>query len=381
MALEWRWLTLARAVLAWAGAGRACHWTVREFPVDSASPADACASTAIRQRDPSQPETPRLNSFVPLPTIDPPAARTRPRLPEWLRVNLPSGSPLAIFNATQTTLAENELHTVCEEARCPNIHDCWARGTATFMIAGKSCTRGCRFCSVETVKAPEPPDMNEPEHLADAVERMHLDHVVITVVNRDDLADGGAAHYKQCVEAVHRRLPKITIELLSSDLAGCEESLAQLLDGIPLAVFAHNVECVARLDRTVRDPRASFAQSIAVLRNAKRLRPDVFTKSSLMVGIGETDAEVSEAMQMLREADVDLLTLGQYLAPGKPGERFLPVDRFVTPAQFDAWADEARAKGFRGVASGPLVRSSFRAGELLEDARRFGNNQAGMTND
>jgi lipoic acid synthetase len=311
-----------------------------------------------------------LNSFVPLPTIDTPVERTRPRLPEWLRVNLPSGSPLALFNATQNTLAANELHTVCEEARCPNIHDCWARGTATFMIAGKSCTRGCRFCSVETLKAPEAPDAAEPEHLADAVERMHLDHVVITVVNRDDLADGGASHYRKCVEAVHRRLPKITIELLSSDLAGSEDSLQQLLDGIPLAVFAHNVECVERLDKTVRDPRASFAQSVAVLKNAKRLRGDVFTKSSIMVGLGETDAEVTAAMQQLRDANVDLVTLGQYLAPGKPGERFLPVDRFVTPAQFDAWADEAREMGFRAVASGPLVRSSFRAGQLLEQAQK-----------
>jgi lipoic acid synthetase len=311
-----------------------------------------------------------LNSFVPLPTIDTPVERTRPRLPEWLRVNLPSGSPLALFNATQNTLAANELHTVCEEARCPNIHDCWARGTATFMIAGKSCTRGCRFCSVETLKAPEAPDAAEPEHLADAVERMHLDHVVITVVNRDDLADGGASHYRECVEAVHRRLPKITIELLSSDLAGSEDSLQQLLDGIPLAVFAHNVECVERLDKTVRDPRASFAQSVAVLKNAKRLRGDVFTKSSIMVGLGETDAEVTAAMQQLRDANVDLVTLGQYLAPGKPGERFLPVDRFVTPAQFDAWADEAREMGFRAVASGPLVRSSFRAGQLLEQAQK-----------
>jgi lipoic acid synthetase len=310
-----------------------------------------------------------LNSFVPLPTVDLPTTRTRPRLPEWLRVNLPSGSPLAIFNATQNTLAANELHTVCEEARCPNIHDCWARGTATFMIAGKSCTRGCRFCSVETLRAPEPPDESEPEHLADAVERMHLDHVVITVVNRDDLADGGAAHYKRCVEAVHRRLPAITIELLSSDLEGCKTALAQLLDGIPLAVFAHNVECVPRLDRTVRDPRASFAQSLEVLRSAKRLRPDLHTKSSIMVGLGETDAEVSDAMRQLREADVDLLTLGQYLAPGKPGERYLPVDRFVTPEQFNIWADEASEMGFRAVASGPLVRSSFRAGQLLAQAR------------
>jgi lipoic acid synthetase len=296
--------------------------------------------------------------------------RTRQRLPEWLRVNLPSGSPLALFNATQNTLAANELHTVCEEARCPNIHDCWARGTATFMIAGKSCTRGCRFCSVETLRAPEPPDEAEPEHLADAVERMDLEHVVITVVNRDDLADGGAAHYKRCVEAVHRRLPRITVELLSSDLAGSEPALHHLLDGAPLAVFAHNVECVARLDSTVRDPRASFAQSLAVLRAAKRFRPDVFTKSSLMVGVGETDPEVSEAMQQLRDANVDLLTLGQYLAPGKPGERFLPVDRYVTPDQFNAWADEARRIGFRAVASGPLVRSSYRAGLLLEQARK-----------
>lgn len=311
-----------------------------------------------------------MNSYLPLPTIDPPAPRTRPRLPEWLRVNLPSGLPLATFNATQHTIDSKELHTVCEEARCPNIHDCWARGTATFMIAGKSCTRGCRFCSVETQRAPEPPDEAEPEHLADAVERMHLDHVVITVVNRDDLADGGADHYKRCVEAVHRRLPKISIELLSSDLAGDEAALHHLLEGAPLAVFAHNVECVARLDDTVRDPRASFNQSVAVLDSAKRLRPDVFTKSSIMVGLGETDAEVHEAMQQLRAADVDLLTLGQYLAPGKPGERFLPVDRFVTPAQFDTWAEEARAMGFRGVASGPLVRSSFRAGQLLEQARK-----------
>jgi lipoic acid synthetase len=316
-----------------------------------------------------------LNSFVPLPTIDPPLARTRQRLPEWLRVNLPSGSPLAIFNATQNTVAANELHTVCEEARCPNVHDCWARGTATFMIAGKTCTRGCRFCSVETLRAPEPPDESEPEHLADAVERMHLEHVVITVVNRDDLPDGGAAHYKRCIQAVHRRLPKITIELLSSDLAGSEPALDHLLDGAPLAVFAHNVECVPRLDHAVRDPRASFAQSLRVLRNAKRLRPDVFTKSSLMVGVGETDAEVVDAMRQLREANVDLLTLGQYLAPGKPGERFLPVDRYVSPEQFNAWADEAREIGFRAVASGPLVRSSFRAGQLLEQAKKSMNDK------
>lgn len=345
------------------------HWTAGRFSVDSA---------ALRRPSASTSENPQLNSFIPLPTIDPPAPRARPRLPEWLRVNLPSGSPLAVFNATHNTVADLQLHTVCEEARCPNIHDCWARGTATFMIAGKTCTRGCRFCSVETLRSPEPPDEAEPENLADAVERMHLEHVVITVVNRDDLADGGAAHYKRCVEAVHRRLPQITIELLSSDLGGSEAALTHLLDGAPLAVFAHNVECVPRLDRVARDPRASFELSLQVLRTARRLRPDVFTKSSLMVGLGETDAEVSAAMRQLRDADVDLLTLGQYLAPGRPGERYLSVDRFVSPAQFDAWADEAREMGFRGVASGPLVRSSYRAGQLFEQAR---TRESPMTND
>ena len=293
----------------------------------------------------------------------------RRRLPEWLRVNLPSGLPLARFNSTQDAVAANALHTVCEEARCPNIHDCWSRGTATFMVAGKTCTRGCRFCSVETLRAPEPPDPDEPAHLAAAVERMGLAHVVITVVNRDDLPDGGADHYKRCVEAVHARLPHVTIELLSSDLQGDEAALRHLLDGAPLAVFAHNVECVERLDRVVRDPRASFAQSIRVLRQAKRLRPDVFTKCSIMVGLGETDSEVTDAMQRLRGAGVELLTLGQYLTPGRPGERFLPVDRYVTPARFDRYAEQARELGFRAVASGPLVRSSFRAGQLLERAR------------
>jgi lipoic acid synthetase len=319
-----------------------------------------------------------LSPLPSLTIVDPSSRlRTRPRLPEWLRVNLPSGSPLTVFNATHDAVVSNALHTVCEEARCPNIHDCWARGTATFMIAGRQCTRGCRFCSVETLRNPEPPDPQEPEHLAAAVERMQLDHVVITVVNRDDLADGGAAHYKRCVTTVHNRLPDVTIELLSSDLAGKHQALASLLDDIPLAVFAHNVECVPRLDKVVRDPRASFAQSAQVLRSAKRLRPDLLTKTSIMVGLGETDAEVTSAMRQLRDADVDMLTLGQYLAPGRPGERFLPVDRFVSPDQFESWQMEARDLGFLAVASGPLVRSSFRAGQLLAHAKRgvFANAQ------
>jgi lipoic acid synthetase len=224
---------------------------------------------------------------------------------------------------------------------------------------------------VETLRNPEPPDADEPEQLAAAVERMRLEHVVITVVNRDDLADGGAAHYKRCVQAVNDRLPNVTIELLSSDLGGDDESLRFLLKDIPLSVFAHNVECVPRLDRLVRDPRASFAQSLGVLWRAKVLRPDLWTKSSLMIGLGETDEEVSDAMHQLRGAGVDMLTLGQYLAPGRPGERYLPVDRFVPPEQFDAWAVEAKTLGFLAVAAGPLVRSSYRAGLLLSEARRY----------
>jgi lipoic acid synthetase len=284
-------------------------------------------------------------------------------------VNLPAGQPLAILNSTQHAVADHGLHTVCEEARCPNLNDCWSRGTATFMVAGKECTRGCRFCSVETRRKPEPPDPNEPHELAAAVERMGLAHVVITVVNRDDLPDGGANHYKRCVQGVHDRLPDVTIELLCSDLAGNDTALENLLENIPLAVFAHNVECVPRLDREVRDPRASFTQSLQVLRRAKELRPDLWTKSSLMVGLGESNDEVTAAMRLLRGAAVDMLTLGQYLAPGRPGERFLPVDRFVAPEQFTAWAEEARGLGFRAVAAGPLVRSSYRAGLLLEQAR------------
>jgi len=303
-----------------------------------------------------------------LPIIDDMPAR--PRLPNWLRVNLPAGQPLAILNSTQHAVHEHGLHTVCEEARCPNLNDCWSRGTATFMIAGKECTRGCRFCSVETSRKPEPPDPREPQELAAAVERMGLAHVVITVVNRDDLPDGGADHYKRCVEAVHDRLPQVTIELLSSDLAGNDTALTYLLSNTPLAVFAHNVECVPRLDKLIRDPRASFEQSTRVLSRAKQLRADLWTKSSIMVGLGETDDEISGAMRKLREADVDMLTLGQYLAPGRPSERYVPVDRFVPPEQFAAWADEARGIGFRAVASGPLVRSSYRAGLLLEEARR-----------
>lgn len=286
-------------------------------------------------------------------------------------MGVPSGNALPIFNQTNGAVDGNSLHTVCEEARCPNINDCWGRGTATFMVAGKECTRGCRFCSVETLRTPPPVETDEPERLADAVERMGLKYVVITVVNRDDMADGGAAHYRACVDAVHNRLPKTGIELLGSDLAGDKHALALLLDGIALSVFAHNVECVPRLDSEVRDRRASFRQSTEILAESKQLRPDLVTKTSLMVGLGETDEEIYDAMKRLRnEAAVDLITFGQYLTPGRPGERFLSVNRYVPPEQFERYADQAYELGFSGVASGPMVRSSFRAGVLLEAARK-----------
>mgnify|MGYP003387013808 CR=1 FL=1 len=230
-------------------------------------------------------------------------------MPEWFRTTLPVGEAQIQFNETKSRVKENNLHTVCEEARCPNVHDCWGRGTATFMIAGQECTRSCRFCAVGTIKTPPALDENEPRDLAQAVSNMGISHVVITVVNRDDLDDGGASHYKECIKAVNEGEPKVTIEFLCSDLDGNMSALAYLLDESPLSVFAHNVECVPRLDQNVRDSRASFSQSLAILKEAKKLRPDILTKTSLMVGVGETDDEIEEALVMLREAGVDIITL------------------------------------------------------------------------
>ncbi len=292
-------------------------------------------------------------------------AKARTRLPEWFRTRLPTGELQKKFNETKNTVTENMLHTVCQEARCPNIHECWAAKDATFMVAGQECTRGCRFCAVGTIKRPPPLDEKEPASLAEAISNMGLNHAVITVVNRDDLPDSGAAHYRKCLEAVRESSPEVTLELLCSDLAGDYLALNSLLDGLELEVFAHNVECVPRLDSTVRDARASFDQSIGILLEAKRLRPDILTKSSIMVGLGETDDEILEALQLLRDANVDLVTIGQYLAPSP---NHLPVDRFPEPSRFDEWSSHIEDIGFLGWACGPLVRSSYRAGDLLAKA-------------
>ena len=289
----------------------------------------------------------------------------RKRLPTWFRTSLPTGEAQTRYNETRSSVHEHGLHTVCEEARCPNVHDCWGRGTATFMVAGEVCTRGCRFCAVGTEKSPPELDSSEPFELAEAVSRMRLEHAVITVVNRDDLEDGGAGHYRDCILAVSERCPDVGLELLCSDLDGALGALGELLEGLPLRVFAHNVECVPRLDSIVRDPRASFKQSLDILAEARRLRPDILIKSSIMVGLGEADREVSEAMRLLFDAGVDMLTLGQYL---QPSDRHLPIDRFPEPEKFANWDEEAREIGFKAVASGPLVRSSYRAGLLWEEA-------------
>jgi lipoic acid synthetase len=290
----------------------------------------------------------------------------RGRLPAWFRTTLPSGIRQVKYNAMRDAVADHSLHTVCQEAKCPNIHECWSAGDATFMVAGQECTRGCRFCAVGSIKTPPPLDAEEPKNLAIAVELMQLKHAVITVVNRDDLTDSGSGHYRRCLEAVHRQCPEVTLELLCSDLAGDFSGLAVLLDGLYIDVFAHNVECVPRLDSTVRDHRATFAQSLEILREAKRLRPDILTKSSLMVGLGESDEEVSEALQLLRQAGVDLVTIGQYLAPSA---KHLPVERFPEPDRYVEWEQEIESIGFLASACGPLVRSSYRAGELLHKAR------------
>ena len=297
----------------------------------------------------------------------PGTAIQRERLPSWFRRKLPVGGEIKAFEQTAARVHSNRLATVCEEAKCPNRNNCWSRGTATFMIAGQSCTRNCRFCSVQHNRRPPPPDPEEPLRLASAVAQMNLDFAVITVVNRDDLSDDGAIHYRTCIDVLHSRLPTLGIELLCSDLNGNEPALETLLDNAPLQVFAHNIETVERLTPNVRDRKASFMTSLRILEQAKILRPDLLTKSSLMVGLGETADDVEQTLKALRNAGVDLLTIGQYLAPTL---EHYPVLSFVNPDQFAQWEQMALDLGFRAAACGPLVRSSFQAGDLYRQAVR-----------
>lgn len=292
---------------------------------------------------------------------DPPA---RAKKPDWLKVRAPGGPR---FNAMKGRARRLKLATVCEEARCPNIGECWSgeESTATFMLMGEVCTRGCRFCAVSTAKSPPALDPDEPAHIAEAVAELGVSYVVLTSVNRDELPDGGAHHLSRCLSAIHEQSPEVLIEMLAPDFQG-DLAAVSLVALSPLAVFAHNVETVERLTKTVRDRRADYLQSLAVLEHAKRMNPRLLTKSSLMLGVGEADAEVEATMRDLRAANVDILTLGQYL---RPTTKHLEVERFVLPETFDALAQTARGLGFEFVASGPLVRSSYRAGELYVEGR------------
>ncbi len=275
--------------------------------------------------------------------------------PDWIKVRLPSNP---VFFSTKALVSDLRLHTVCESAQCPNRWECWSQGTATFMIAGDRCTRACGFCAVSTAK-PFALEHDEPDRVAEAVGRMNLKHVVITAVARDDVADGGALHFARTIEAIRRRDTSIIIEVLVPDFNGKDDSLRTVLDAAP-HIFNHNLETVERLTPVVRS-RAKYRLSLEFLRRAKDLRPGVVTKSGLMLGLGETETEVFQAMDDLREHEVEVLTMGQYL---RPTPQHLPVVEYIRPETFDLYGEIARHKGFTHVASGPLVRSSYHAADF-----------------
>ena len=279
--------------------------------------------------------------------------------PRWLRAKMPSGKGYA---GTRQIVHEHRLSTVCEESMCPNIGECWNAGTATIMVLGSVCTRACRFCAVDTGNPKGWLDREEPKNAARAVQLMGLEYVVITSVDRDDLPDGGASHYAQCVREIKALNPGTAVEALTPDFDGVHEHVELVVDS-GLEVFAQNVETVERLTHPVRDPRAGYRKTIDVLMHAKAHRPDVLTKTSLMLGLGERDKEILATMDDLRAANVDILTLGQYL---RPTPNHLPVDRYVTPDEFAAYRDEGLERGFIEVVAGPMVRSSYRAEQVLQ---------------
>lgn len=281
------------------------------------------------------------------------------RKPAWLRAPMPSG---AGFEAVRAAVRAHRLATVCEEAKCPNIGECWNAGTATIMLMGAVCTRACRFCAVDTGNPRGWLDGEEPANAATTVELMGLRYVVLTSVNRDDLDDGGAAHYAACVRAIKARCPGTAVEALTPDFQGSQSAVKTVVASGP-EVFAQNIETVRRLTHPVRDPRAGYEQTLGVLAHAKTVRPEVLTKSSLMLGLGETRAEIEECLQDLRTAGVDLVTLGQYL---RPTVNHLAVERFVPPGEFQALRQRALEIGFLECVAGPLVRSSYRAERALE---------------
>ncbi len=280
------------------------------------------------------------------------------RKPEWLRVRPPSGEN---YVHLKTLFRSLDLHTVCEEAHCPNVWECWGGGTATIMLMGDTCTRGCRFCAVKSGNPHGVLDLGEPEKVAMALAEMDLSYVVLTSVDRDDLPDGGADHFAKTVREIKARRPDMLVEALIPDFQGDLDAVRAVVDA-GVDVLDHNVETVERLQGTVRDRRANYAQSLAVLRGAKAMREGLFTKSSIMLGLGETRDEILQTMRDLRANEVDILTLGQYL---RPSDWHLVVHEYVPPEFFDELREIGESMGFAYVAAGPLVRSSYRAGEFF----------------
>jgi len=277
--------------------------------------------------------------------------------PSWLKVKLPSGEEYLKIRSLMENL---NLATVCQSAKCPNLGECWKNGTATIMILGDVCTRGCKFCAVKTGNPKGIIDLDEPQKVAHAIKTMKLKYVVLTSVDRDDLEDLGAGHFVSTIKAVRKSSLETLIEVLTPDF-GARKELIEIVSQENPAVFAHNIETVKRLTRKVRDPRASFDKSIQTLKLVKDLNPSQFTKSSLMLGMGETEPEILEALAALKDVGCDFVTFGQYLQPTK---KHLTVDRYVTPEEFESWHQRAEEMGFLYVASGPLVRSSYKAAEF-----------------
>lgn len=285
-----------------------------------------------------------------------------PLKPRWLKVETAKGERLF---GIKRNLRQDSLYTVCEEAKCPNISECWNVGTATFMILGDTCTRACRFCHVKTGHPGGWTDPDEPAKVAANVKSLGLDYVVITMVDRDDLPDGGSGHVAKVIEAIQRETPGTCVEILAGDFKGERSSIWDVVcAGRGLDVFAHNIETVERLSPRVRDARANYRQSLEILRLAKEMRPETYTKSAIMLGLGEDSMEIAQSLTDLREVGCEIVTLGQYLQPTK---KHLRIKRFVDPKEFEYWQRFAKELGFKGVASGPLVRSSYKASHLFPE--------------
>ena len=298
--------------------------------------------------------------------------------PDWLKVRAPSGEA---YGNLKTMMGELKLATVCQEARCPNIGECWSGGTATIMLMGDTCTRGCKFCNVKTGNPKGEIDPTEPEKVAYSIHQMgeQIHYIVLTSVDRDDLPDQGSQHFARTIRTIKLQNPQLIVEVLTPDFRGDFECVQTLVESQP-DVFAHNVETVERLQKKVRDPRAGYAQSLSVLQQVKHLDPLMYTKTSLMLGLGETDQEILQTLKDLRAIACDVVTFGQYL---QPTPKHLPVDRFYTPEEFAKWQKTAEDMGFLYVASGPLVRSSYRAGEffmkgVIEKRKKESTNGAGQ---